>query len=94
MATCDDPRFVGGHPMAGSELDGLDGAQADLFNGAVWVLTPVPHSDDTVFAQVASIVASLGAEVVALSPERHDQLVAVVSARSTPDGGNADGSRQ
>jgi prephenate dehydrogenase len=77
--TCDDPRFVGGHPMAGSELDGLDGAQADLFNGAVWVLTPVPHSDDTVFAQVASIVASLGAEVVALSPDRHDQLVAVVS---------------
>ena len=77
--TCDDPRFVGGHPMAGSELDGLDGAQADLFNGAVWVLTPVPHSDDAVFAQVASIVASLGAEVVALSPERHDQLVAVVS---------------
>jgi prephenate dehydrogenase len=77
--SCDDPRFVGGHPMAGSELDGLDGAQADLFNGAVWVLTPVSHSDDTVFAQVASIVASLGAEVVALSPERHDQLVAVVS---------------
>ena len=75
----DDPRFVGGHPMAGSELDGLDGADGDLFNGAVWVLTPVEHSDDTTFAQVASIVASLGAEVVALSPERHDQLVAVVS---------------
>lgn len=76
---CDDPRFVGGHPMAGSELDGLDGADGDLFNGAVWVLTPVEHSDDTTFAGVASVVASLGAEVVALSPERHDQLVAVVS---------------
>jgi prephenate dehydrogenase len=75
----DDPRFVGGHPMAGSELDGLDGADGDLFNGAVWVLTPVEHSDDTTFAQVANVVASLGAEVVALSPERHDQLVAVVS---------------
>ena len=72
-------RFVGGHPMAGSELDGLDGAQGDLFEGAVWVLTPGPDSDDTVFAQVASVVASLGAEVVALSPQRHDQLVAVVS---------------
>jgi prephenate dehydrogenase len=74
-----DPRFVGGHPMAGSELDGLDGAQADLFEGAVWVLTPQANSDDAVFATVASAVAQLGAEVVALSPERHDQLVAVVS---------------
>lgn len=77
--TRDDPRFVGGHPMAGSELDGLDGADGDLFNGAVWVLTPVEHSDDTTFANVAGVVASLGAEVVALNPERHDQLVAVVS---------------
>jgi len=75
----DDARFVGGHPMAGSELDGLDGAQHDLFSGAVWVLTPVEHSDDTAFAHVAAVIAGLGAEVVALSPERHDQLVAVVS---------------
>lgn len=76
---CDDPRFVGGHPMAGSELDGLDGADADLFNGAVWVLTPVEHSDDVTFATVTGVVSSLGAEVVALTPDRHDQLVAVVS---------------
>ena len=74
-----DPRFIGGHPMAGSEFDGLDGAQADLFNSAVWVLTPLPGSDDGTLALVNSVVASLGADVVALSPERHDQLVAVVS---------------
>ena len=78
-AACDDPRFVGGHPMAGSELDGLDGAQGDLFEGAVWVLTPTLTSDDAAFALVASVTGSLGAEVVALSPARHDQLVAVVS---------------
>ncbi len=78
-AAAADSRFVGGHPMAGSELDGLEGAQADLFDGAVWVLTPTADSDDAVFATVASVVAQLGAEVVALSPERHDQLVAVVS---------------
>lgn len=78
-ARCDDRRFVGGHPMAGSELDGLDGADAALFEGAVWVLTPVAHSDDTTFATVAAIVKSLGAEVVGLAPERHDELVAVVS---------------
>ena len=32
--------------MAGSELDGLDGADGDMFNGAIWVLTPVEHSED------------------------------------------------
>ena len=74
-----DARFLGGHPMAGSELDGLDGAQAELFEGAVWVLTPDPDSDDAVFARVAAVVAGLGAEVVALAPDRHDELVAVVS---------------
>jgi prephenate dehydrogenase len=76
---CDDPRFVGGHPMAGSELDGLDGADPELFNGAVWVLTPVSHTDDATFTQVRKLVSSLGAEVVALAPERHDEVVAVVS---------------
>ncbi len=40
VGSIDDPRFVGGHPMAGSELEGLDGADAEMFVGAVWVLTP------------------------------------------------------
>ena len=75
----DDPRFLGGHPMAGSELDGLDGAQADMFAGAVWVLTPGTDTDDATFAAVAKVVGSLGADVVAIDPERHDHLVAVVS---------------
>lgn len=75
----DDRRFIGGHPMAGSEFDGLDAAQADLFNSAVWVLTPSETSDDSSFAQLNRVVSSFGADVVALSPERHDQLVAVVS---------------
>ncbi|MGB0112725.1 MAG: prephenate dehydrogenase/arogenate dehydrogenase family protein, partial [Ilumatobacteraceae bacterium] len=75
----EDSRFVGGHPMAGSELDGLDGAHADMFDGAIWVLTPGADSDDATFANVAAVVASFGADVVALAPERHDQLVAVIS---------------
>ena len=78
-AAVDDPRFVGGHPMAGSELDGLDGADAAMFNGAVWVLTPVAGTDDVTFAHVAGVVAELGAEVVAMAPDRHDEMVAVVS---------------
>ena len=78
-ASIDDPRFVGGHPMAGSELEGLDGADGSMFEGAVWVLTPSATTADTTFADVASIVADLGADVVALPADRHDQVVAVIS---------------
>ncbi len=78
-ASCGDARFVGGHPMAGSELDGLDGADGDMFNGAIWVLTPTAETDDVSLAAVTQLVKSLGADVVALTPERHDHVVAVVS---------------
>ena len=74
-----DPRFVGGHPMAGSEQEGVDGADAALFEGATWVLTPTDHTDAAAYALVRSVVSSIGAEVVAIRPEDHDALVAVVS---------------
>jgi prephenate dehydrogenase len=79
VAAVDDPHFVGGHPMAGSEQEGVDGSRADLFQGAVWVLTPVATTDDEAHALVRSVVSSFGADVVELAPERHDALVAVVS---------------
>jgi prephenate dehydrogenase len=79
LALMADPRYVGGHPMAGSELEGVDGARADLFDGATWVLTPIPGTDDTAFATIRTIVSSLGASVVAIPPDRHDSLVALVS---------------
>jgi prephenate dehydrogenase len=78
-AAIDDPRFVGGHPMAGSELEGLEGADGSMFEGAVWVLTPSASTADTTFAAVAAVVAELGADVVALPAQRHDQVVAVIS---------------
>jgi len=74
-----DPRFIGGHPMAGSEQDGIDGADADLFAGAVWVLTPTATTDDAAFAALRLVISQLGADVVALAPDHHDALVAVVS---------------
>ena len=79
VAACDDPRFVGGHPMAGSELIGLDGADPAMFAGAVWVLTPTANTADSTFSTVAGLVSELGAEVLALPADRHDQVVAVVS---------------
>ena len=48
-------RFVGGHPMAGSEQEGLDGASADLFVGATWVLTPTGRTDPEAFADVRTL---------------------------------------
>lgn len=71
--------FVGGHPMAGSEQDGVDGADADLFTGATWVLTPTEETDPEAFARLRAVVSSLGADVVSVPPDRHDALVAVVS---------------
>jgi prephenate dehydrogenase len=74
-----DPRFVGGHPMAGSEHEGVDGSTATLFEGATWVLTPTVDTDPDAYARVRAVVSSLGANVVALAPDRHDALVALVS---------------
>ena len=71
--------FIGGHPMAGSELEGLAGSRASMFDGATWVLTPAEGSPDAAYLEVRAIVASLGAEVETMSPESHDQLVALVS---------------
>jgi prephenate dehydrogenase len=79
VAAVADPRFVGGHPMAGSEQDGVEGADASLFEGATWVLTPTDATDAGAYARVRSAVSSLGADVVALRPEHHDVLVALVS---------------
>ena len=79
VGAVNDPRFVGGHPMAGSEQDGLAGAHPDLFRDAVWVLTPTAITDDAALAAVREIVSQLGAQAIALAPERHDALVAVVS---------------
>ena len=79
VAAVDDPRFIGGHPMAGSELQGVEGADADLFTGAAWVLTPTPTTDHDSYALLHAVVSSLGADVVAVDPSRHDAIVAVVS---------------
>lgn len=79
VAAVDDKRFVGGHPMAGSEQEGVDGADGDLFEGATWVLTPTASTDDAAYTRLRSVVSSFGAEVLALDPQRHDELVAVVS---------------
>jgi len=72
-------RFVGGHPMAGSEQEGVDGADASLFVGSTWTLTPSANTDERSYALVLRVIRDLGADVVTLTPEHHDELVALVS---------------
>lgn len=75
----DHARFVAGHPMAGSEQEGVEGADGDLFVGATWVLTPGEHTDAEAYALVQAVIGVLGANVIAVAPSRHDALVALVS---------------
>lgn len=72
-------RFVGGHPMAGSERGGVLHADAGLLENAVWVLTPTPRTDPSALALVAAIVDGLGARPIEVDPDLHDRLVATVS---------------
>ncbi|MGQ0670184.1 MAG: prephenate dehydrogenase/arogenate dehydrogenase family protein [Actinomycetota bacterium] len=72
-------RFVGGHPMGGSERSGPEGASASVVDGIVWVLTPTAATDPSAVAGIASWVARIGSQPVRMDPERHDRLVALVS---------------
>jgi prephenate dehydrogenase len=74
-----DLRFVGGHPMAGSERVGVQHADAGLLENAVWVLTPSPDTDPKALARVRGFVEYLGATPLETTPEQHDRLVATVS---------------
>ena len=78
-AALKDLRFVGGHPMAGSERIGVQNADAALLENAVWVLTPDEGTDEEALAQVHLFVTHLGAKPIRTSPAQHDRLVAAVS---------------
>jgi prephenate dehydrogenase len=75
----DDVRFLGGHPMAGSEQRGLQGARFDLFRGCTWVLTPTPDTPPSVFGTLHGYLREIGASVVAIDANDHDRLVALAS---------------
>ncbi len=72
-------RFVGGHPMTGSQLSGVAHARADLFRGARYFLTPTGNTDPDAYRDVAGFVRELGAVPTAVGPEKHDLLVAALS---------------
>ena len=78
-AAAGSPRFVGGHPICGSESRGAENASAGLFEGATWFLTPVAHTDADRHRLVHGFVSDLGATPVAIDADAHDRLVAMTS---------------
>ena len=79
LGQVEDPRFIGGHPVAGAETAGVAHARADLFQGAVWYLTPHSRSEGLLYERLHRFVVDVGARPVAVAPETHDRLVAVFS---------------
>lgn len=72
-------RFVGGHPLAGRERSGAGAARADLFEGRPWVLTPHPSTAPATLQRATDLVRRCRADLVLMSPQRHDEAVALVS---------------
>ena len=74
-------RFLAGHPMAGKENSGIEFADADLFRGAVWFLTPLPGQNVQrgLTGDYVSWLKKIGAEIAEMEPREHDQLCAWIS---------------
>jgi prephenate dehydrogenase len=72
-------RFIGGHPLAGAETSGVEGARADLFAGARWYLTPTDRSSGLLYDRLQRAIADLGARPQAIDAATHDRLMATVS---------------
>jgi len=74
-------RFLAGHPMAGKEQSGVDFADADLFEGAAWLFTPLPRQNAHagMCGDWLQCVERLGARVAILDPADHDRFCAWIS---------------
>ncbi len=75
-----DERFVGGHPLAGAETEGVQHAREDLFEGAVWYLTPAPdRTAGVLYERLHALLRRFGARPTAIDPATHDRMMACVS---------------
>lgn len=71
-------QFIGGHPMTGSEIQGIAGADPYLFENAIYLLTPFASKDKNL-SKLTAFLEKLGAKVVCVSPRRHDEVTALTS---------------
>jgi len=72
-------QFVGGHPMTGKEVSGVEAADATLFHNRVYCITPTERTTEAALQKVITLAETVGARVRFLSPEQHDEQVAGVS---------------
>lgn len=72
-------RFVGGHPMAGSEQTGVHNARANLFEGTTWALTPTEKTSPNALQKVTALAQGVGAQIITADPSEHDRAVALTS---------------
>jgi prephenate dehydrogenase len=72
-------RYIGGHPLAGAEVAGVEHARADLFDQATWYLTPRPDSEGILLERLHRFVAGLGAVPTVIGHTDHDRLMAAFS---------------
>jgi prephenate dehydrogenase len=79
VARLQDPRFVGGHPLAGAETAGVRHARADLFDGATWYLTPTANTSGVLYERLYRLLHGLGARPSAIDADTHDAILATVS---------------
>ncbi len=71
--------FIGGHPMAGSEQQGVSFASPILFKNSFYILTPTKYTNTSDFRSLHSLLTSIGAQVLAVDPEKHDKIVSTLS---------------
>lgn len=71
--------FIPGHPMAGSEKNGIEGARPDLFSGINWILCPNEETVPEQFQALHEFIRGLGARIISIKREDHDSWVAIVS---------------
>src|SRR5215831_11465115 len=74
-------RFLAGHPMAGKELCGVDYADADLFQNAVWFFSPLPDQNfnNGLIGEFTGLIDQIGARVAMMPADEHDRLCAWIS---------------
>lgn len=71
--------YIPGHPMSGSENNGIDGARSDLFEGSNWILCPNAETIPEHYQALHELICGLSARVVSIKREDHDRTVAIVS---------------
>lgn len=72
-------RFIGGHPMTGSERSGVDAATAELFAGSPWLLTPSLETTGEALRQARALAEAVGARPIEMDAAQHDAAVSLVS---------------